>query len=47
MVQIISLGMGVQSTAMYLMSCMGQLPRADHAIFVGHGQRRQGYLRVP
>ena len=31
--KVISLGMGVQSTAMYLMSSMGILERADAAIF--------------
>lgn len=35
--KIISLGMGVQSTAMYLMSSTGDLPRADHAIFADLG----------
>ncbi|WP_461789478.1 hypothetical protein [Pedobacter sp.] len=38
MKQIISLGMGVQSTAIYLMSSMGELPRADHAIFSDTGK---------
>lgn len=38
MLQIISLGMGVQSTALYLMSSMGQLPRADYAIFSDTGK---------
>lgn len=31
--KVISLGLGVQSTAVYLMSSMGMLPRADVAIF--------------
>ena len=31
--KVISLGLGVQSTAVYLMSSMGILPRADYAIF--------------
>ena len=31
--KVISLGLGVQSTAVYLMSSMGILPRADVAIF--------------
>ena len=32
--KVISLGMGVQSTALYLMSSMGyKVPRADFAIF--------------
>ena len=35
--KIISLGLGVQSTAMYFMSCLGDLPRADYAIFADPG----------
>ena len=36
--KIISLGMGVQSTAVYLMSSMGyKLPRADYAVFADPG----------
>jgi len=35
--KIISLGAGVQSTTLYLMSCNGDLPRADHAIFADTG----------
>ena len=35
--KVISLGMGVQSTALYLMSCNGDLPRADYAIFADPG----------
>ena len=31
--KVIALGMGMQSTALYLMSSMGQFERADHAIF--------------
>ncbi len=38
---IISLGAGVQSTTMYLMSCRGKLPRADHAIFADTGWEPQ------
>lgn len=38
MLQIISLGLGVQSTALYLMSSMGELPRADYAIFSDTGK---------
>ncbi len=36
-VKIISLGLGVQSTAMYLMSSLGRIDRADHAIFADPG----------
>ena len=32
-VKCIALGMGVQSTAMYLMSSMGLMERADYAVF--------------
>ena len=38
---IISLGAGVQSTTMYLMSCNGELPRADYAIFADTGWEPQ------
>jgi len=31
--KIISLGMGVQSTALYLMSSLGYIDRADYAIY--------------
>ena len=31
--KVIALGMGMQSTALYLMSSRGQFERADHAIF--------------
>jgi len=35
--KIISLGLGVQSTALYLMSSLGIVDRADHAIFTDPG----------
>ena len=35
--KIISLGLGVQSTAMYLMSSLGYIDRADYAIFADPG----------
>lgn len=35
--KVISLGIGVQSTAMYIMSSTGELPRADYAIFADTG----------
>jgi len=35
--KIISLGLGVQSTALYLMSSLGKLERADYAIFADPG----------
>jgi len=35
--KIISLGLGVQSTAMYLMSSLGHIERADYAIFADPG----------
>jgi hypothetical protein len=37
---IISLGMGRQSTALYILSSTGAIPRADHAIFAD--TRREG-----
>ncbi len=42
--KIISLGLGVQSTALYYMSSMGELPRADHAIFVDTGKEKKGTI---
>jgi hypothetical protein len=38
---VISLGLGVQSTALYYMSSMGELPRADYAIFVDLGKEKK------
>ena len=35
--KVISLGLGVQSTAMYMMSSLGYIPRADHAVFADPG----------
>ena len=35
--KVISLGMGMQSTAMYLMSCLGEIERADYAVFADPG----------
>lgn len=35
--KIISLGLGIQSTAMYLMSSLGAIERADYAIFADPG----------
>ena len=35
--KIISLGLGVQSTAMYMMSSLKYIDRADHAIFADPG----------
>ena len=35
--KIISLGLGVQSTALYMMSSLGRIDRADHAIFADPG----------
>ncbi|WP_343668695.1 hypothetical protein [Chitinophaga sp.] len=39
---IISLGLGVQSTALYFMSSMGELPRADYAITADPGREKAG-----
>ena len=35
--KVISLGLGVQSTALYLMSSSGAVERADYAIFSDPG----------
>lgn len=40
--KIISLGLGVQSSALYLMSSMGELPRADYAVFADTGGESRG-----
>jgi hypothetical protein len=37
MMKVISLGLGVQSTAMYLMSSLDEIERADYAIFADPG----------
>ena len=34
---VLSLGAGVQSTTVFLMSCLGQLPKLDHAVFADTG----------
>lgn len=39
--KIISLGLGVQSTALYYMSSMGELPRCNYAIFVDTGKEKK------
>lgn len=39
--RIISLGLGVQSTALYFLSSMGIIERADHAIFADPGAESQ------
>lgn len=41
MLEILSLGAGVQSTALLLMSCEGELPKLDHAIFADTGWEPQ------
>lgn len=38
--KIISLGAGVQSTTLYLMSSLGEIDRADHAIFADPGKEK-------
>lgn len=43
--KIISLGLGVQSTAMYYMSSMGELPLCDYAIFVDTGREKKKTLQ--
>ena len=44
--KVISLGLGVQSTAVYLMSSMGMLPRADVAIFADPGAEHQDTYKI-
>lgn len=39
--KILSLGLGVQSTAIYFQSCMGILPRLDYAIFADPGREKK------
>jgi len=38
--KVISLGIGVQSTALYYMSSMGEIERADYAIFADTGREK-------
>ena len=40
MKKFISLGLGVQSTALYYMSSLGELPRVDAAIFADLGREK-------
>lgn len=42
---IISLGLGVQSTALYFMSSLGELPRCDYAVFVDTGKEKKGTIQ--
>lgn len=42
--QILSLGLGLQSTALYYMSALGQLPRIDAAVFADTGAERASTL---
>jgi hypothetical protein len=42
--KIISLGLGVQSTALYYMSSTGELPRCDYAIFADPGKEKKGTI---
>lgn len=37
MIELLSLGAGVQSSAVFLMSCVGELPKLDHAVFSDTG----------
>lgn len=41
---VLSLGMGVQSTALYLMSALGELPRIDYAVFSDTGREMTGTM---
>lgn len=42
---VISLGAGVQSTALYYMSSMGEMKRCDYAIFSDTGREKAGTIR--
>lgn len=42
---VLSLGMGVQSTALYLMSALGELPRIDLAVFSDTGREMTGTMK--
>lgn len=42
---VLSLGLGVQSTGIYLMSTLGQLPRIDFAVFADTGREKSGTMR--
>ncbi len=39
--KVLSLGLGVQSTALYFMSSLGELPRVDVAIFADLGREKR------
>jgi len=43
--KILSLGLGVQSTALYFMSSLGELPRVDYAIFADTGKEKTETLK--
>lgn len=43
--RVISLGAGVQSSTMFLMSCLGEIEHADLAIFADTGQEPDGVYR--
>lgn len=43
--KVISLGLGVQSTALYFMSSLGELPRCDYAIFSDTGKEKSETLK--
>ena len=42
--RFLSLGLGVQSTAIYFMASMGQLPRMEAAIFADLGKEKKGTI---
>lgn len=44
MIKVISLGLGVQSTALYFMSSLGKIDRADYAIFADTGGEKSETL---
>ena len=46
LMKIISLGLGVQSTTMYLMSSLGHIDRADYAVFADPGAEHPETYRL-
>lgn len=44
MTNVLALGLGVQSTALYLMSALGELPRIDFAVFANPGREKKATM---
>lgn len=45
MKDVLSLGLGVQSTALYYKSAMGEIPRIDYAVFADTGREKSATMR--